>query len=126
LELRLPLTQAYRLALDDLVGAPEVADPRIRREARKVNGRTAIPLTRQPNGVQAWKIAIPTRQSTPQSRTHDGHESLYVLPGQMRLAFGDRDLVLGAGEAAEFDTQLPQWFGSTGVRARSRHEEPAG
>jgi hypothetical protein len=30
----------------------------------------------------------------------------------MRLA--DRDLVLGAGEAAEFDTTLPHWFGSTG------------
>jgi hypothetical protein len=24
------------------------------------------------------------------------------------------DLVLGAGEAAEFDTRLPHWFGSTG------------
>jgi DNA-binding XRE family transcriptional regulator len=27
---------------------------------------------------------------------------------------GDRDLVLGLGEAAEFDTQVPHWFGSTG------------
>jgi hypothetical protein len=32
----------------------------------------------------------------------------------MRLVLGDRDLVLEAGEAAEFETQLPHWFGSTG------------
>ena len=32
----------------------------------------------------------------------------------MRLILGDRDLVLGVGEAAEFDTQVPHWFGSTG------------
>ena len=32
----------------------------------------------------------------------------------MRLVLGDKDFVLGVGEAAEFDTQLPHWFGSTG------------
>ena len=37
-----------------------------------------------------------------------------MLSGRMRLILGDHDLVLGAGEAAEFDTQLPHWFGSTG------------
>ena len=39
---------------------------------------------------------------------------LYVLSGQMRLVMGDQNLVLGIGEAAEFDTQVPHWFGSTG------------
>ena len=48
LELLLPLTQVYRVPLDDLVGAPEVGDPRIRLKARRVNGRTVLPLTRQP------------------------------------------------------------------------------
>ena len=32
----------------------------------------------------------------------------------MRLVLGDHDLVLGAGEAAEFDTRVPNWLGSTG------------
>ena len=32
----------------------------------------------------------------------------------MRLVLGDKDLVLKAGEAAEFDTQVPHWFGSAG------------
>ena len=46
LELLLPLAQIYRVPLDDLVGAPEVGDPRIRLKPRRVNGRTVLPLTR--------------------------------------------------------------------------------
>jgi transcriptional regulator with XRE-family HTH domain len=117
LELLLPLAQAYRVALDDLVGAPEVGDPRIRLKPRRVNGRTVLPLTRQPGGVQAWKIIIPRTQSKPNPRVHEGYEWLYVLSGRMRLILGDQDLVLGVGEAAEFDTKLPHWFGSTGEGA---------
>ena len=113
LELLLPLAQVYRVPLDDLVGAPEVGDPRIRLKPRRVNGRTVLPLT-HPGGVQAWKIVIPKGQSTPKLRTHDGYEWLYVLSGRMRLIQGGQDLVLEVGEAAEFDTQLPHWFGSTG------------
>jgi transcriptional regulator with XRE-family HTH domain len=114
LELLLPLAQTYRVPLDDLVGAPEVGDPRIRLKPRRVNGRTVLPLTR-PGGIQAWKIVIPKSQSEPNPRTHDGFEWLYVLSGQMRLVLGDQDLVLGVGEAAEFDTRVPHWFGSTGA-----------
>ena len=117
LELLLPLARAYRVPLDDLVGAPEVGDPRIRLKPRRVNGRTVLPLTRQPGGVQAWKIIIPRTQSKPNPRVHEGYEWLYVLSGRMRLVLGDRDLVLEAGEAADFDTQLPHWFGSTGEGA---------
>jgi transcriptional regulator with XRE-family HTH domain len=113
LELLLPLAQAYRVPLDDLVGAPEVGDPRIRLKPRRVNGRTVLPLTR-PGGIQAWKIVIPRTQSRPLPRTHDGFEWLYVLSGRMRLVLGEQDLVLRVGEAAEFDTQVPHWFGSTG------------
>jgi transcriptional regulator with XRE-family HTH domain len=113
LELLLPLAQTYRVPIDDLVGAPEVGDPRIRLKPRRVNGRTVLPLT-HPGGIQAWKIVIPKTQSEPNLRTHDGFEWLYVLSGQMRLVMGDQDIVLGIGEAAEFDTRVPHWFGSTG------------
>jgi transcriptional regulator with XRE-family HTH domain len=116
LELLLPLAQAYRVPLDDLVGAPEVGDPRIRLRPRRVNGRTVLPLTR-PGGIQAWKIVIPRTQTRPHPRSHDGFEWLYVLSGRMRLVLGDQDLVLGVGEAAEFDTTVPHWFGSTGEAA---------
>jgi transcriptional regulator with XRE-family HTH domain len=115
LELLLPLAHVYNVPLDDLVGAPEVGDPRIRLKPQRVKGRTVIPLTRQPGGMQAWKIVIPTSKVTPEPRAHDGHEWLYVLSGRMRLILGDHDLILGPGEVAEFDTAVPHWFGSTGV-----------
>ena len=73
-----------------------------------------IPLTRQPGGMQAWKIVIPTSKATPELRAHDGHEWIYVLSGRMRLVLGDQDSLLGPGEVASFDTAVPHWFGSTG------------
>ena len=113
LELLLPLAHAYRVPLDDLVGAPDVGGPADPPEAPKVKGRTVLPLT-PPGGIQAWKILIPATQSTPHLRTHDGDEWLYVLSGRMRLILGDEDLSLGVGEAVEFDTTQPHWFGSHG------------
>jgi transcriptional regulator with XRE-family HTH domain len=114
LELLLALSQAYRVPLDDLVAAPDVGDPRIRLKPGRVKGRTVIPLTGQPDGMQAWKIVIPTSKVDPDPRAHDGYEWIYVLSGHLRLVLGDRDWVLGPGEVATFDTQVPHWFGSTG------------
>lgn len=114
LELLLALSGTYRVPLDDLVGAPDVGDPRIRLKPSRVKGRTAIPLTREPGGVQAWKIVIPTDKVDPEPRAHDGHEWIYVLSGKVRLVLAAQDLVLGPGEVAEFETQVPHWFGSTG------------
>ena len=114
LELLLALSQAYRVPLDDLVGAPEVGDPRIRLKPGRVKGRTVIPLVRQPDAMQAWKIIIPADKVDPEPRAHDGHEWIYVLSGHMRLILGDQDWILTPGEIAEFDTTVPHWFGSTG------------
>ena len=114
LELLLALSHAYRVPLDDLVAAPEEGDPRIQLKPGRVKGRTVIPLTRQPDGMQAWKIVIPTSKVTPEPRAHDGYEWIYVLSGHMRFVLGDQDWVLGPGEVASFDTKVPHWFGSTG------------
>lgn len=114
LELLLPLAQAYRIPLDDLVGAPEVGDPRIRLKPQRINGRTVVPLTRHSGGMQAWKIIIPVTKKVPELRSHEGYEWLYVIAGRMRLILGNHDLVLGPGEVAEFDTNEPHWFGSDG------------
>ena len=114
LELLLPLAAVYRVPLDELVGAPDVGDPRVRLKPKQVNGRTVVPLTGNPNGVQAWKIVIPATQATPRIRAHEGSEWLYVLAGRMRLILGAEDSILGVGEVAEFDTSIPHWFGSTG------------
>jgi quercetin dioxygenase-like cupin family protein len=100
--------------LDDLVAAPEEGDPRIRLRPKRVKGRTVLPLTQQRDGMQAWKIIIPTSKVTPEPRSHDGHEWIYVLSGHVRLLLGDQDLVLAPGDVVEFETQMPHWFGSTG------------
>jgi quercetin dioxygenase-like cupin family protein len=100
--------------LDDLVAAPEEGDRRIRLKPGRVKGRTVIPLTRGPDGLQAWKIVIPVDKVTPEPRAHDGHEWICVLSGHMRFVLGDQDRVLGPGEVASFDTAVPHWFGSTG------------
>lgn len=117
LELLLLLSHVYRVALDDLVGAPDFGDPRVRLKPERVKGRTVIPLTRVPGGPQAWKIVIPAGSVEPQLRSHDGYEWLYVLSGRLRLILGDEDLVLTPGEVVDFDTALPHWFGSTGTES---------
>ncbi|MGW4025274.1 helix-turn-helix domain-containing protein [Streptomyces sp. NPDC005009] len=115
LELLLPIAQAHQVPLDELVGAPPVGDPRIRAsEPIQRYGRTHWPLTRQPGGLQAYKVLEPKRRLEPEPRTHEGYEWLYVLSGRLRLVLGEHDVVLAAGEAAEFDTRVPHWFGSTG------------
>jgi transcriptional regulator with XRE-family HTH domain len=111
LELLLPIAHAHRVPLDELVGAPEVDDPRIQLKPRVRNGRMVVPLTRQAGGLHAWKVIIPPERSEPELRTHEGYEWLYVLSGRMRLILADNDITLEPGEVAEFDTRLPHWFG---------------
>jgi transcriptional regulator with XRE-family HTH domain len=117
LELLLPIAQAHRIPLDELVGAPDIGDPRIRLKPQKRNGRVVVPLTRQPQGMHAWKVVIPPERREPELRTHEGYEWLYVLSGQLRLILGDHDVTMSPGEVAEFDTGLPHWFGAAGDRS---------
>ncbi|MEU8231102.1 XRE family transcriptional regulator [Actinoplanes sp. NPDC048967] len=114
LELLLPLAGAYRVPLDELVGAPPTGDPRIyARPLRHSSGQTILPLSRQATGLQAFKHIIPAGpRAVPDPKTHEGYEWLYVLHGRLRLVLGEHDLVLPEGEAAEFDTRVPHWFGS--------------
>lgn len=114
LELLLPIAQAHRVPLDELVGAPETGDPRVNLRPHQHPGMTVLPLTRQPGPLQAFKLVLPATRNEPDPCTHEGYEWLYVLAGRLRLVLADRDLVMGSGEAAEFDTRLPHWFGSTG------------
>jgi len=116
LELLLPLAHAYRVTLDELVDAPPTGDPRIHLRPIRRNGMTMLALTRRAGGIQAYKIVIPgvSRRKRPDPQTHEGYEWLYVLNGWLRLVLGEQDLVLAPGEAAEFDTRVPHWFGAPG------------
>ena len=109
LELLLPLARAHQVTLDELVGAPATGDPRVHARPIVRNGSTFLPLTRRPGGVQAFKQILPPRSPTGELRkkTHEGYEWLYVLSGRIRLLLGEHDLILAAGEVAEFDTRVP-------------------
>ncbi|HHV21435.1 MAG TPA: helix-turn-helix transcriptional regulator [Propionibacterium sp.] len=113
LEMLLSLSQHYQVPLDDLVGMPEPEDPRIRLQPRQISGgRTVWPLSSSTEGVQAWKIELPPASRPLKLHEHDGYEWFYVLSGTVRLVLGEQDLELEAGEAVEFDTRVPHWFGS--------------
>ena len=114
LELLLPLARAYGVTLDELVDAPPTGDPRIHLRPVSRRGMTMVPLSRQATGIQAYKLVIPgtRRRREPDPQSHEGNEWLYVLDGRLRLVLGEHDVVLAAGEAAEFDTRVPHWFGA--------------
>jgi transcriptional regulator with XRE-family HTH domain len=117
LELLLALARAYQVPLDELVGLPPPGDPRVRARPVRRHGRTLIPLTRQPGGPRAYKMLIPPAEADAEAeqQTHEGYEWMYVLSGHLRLRLADLDFVMKAGEAAEFDTRTPHWFGSAGA-----------
>jgi transcriptional regulator with XRE-family HTH domain len=114
LERLLPLARAYGVTLDELVGAPPTGDPRIHLRPVKRHGMTMLPLTRRSGGIQAYKLVMPAgkRRREPDLQTHEGYEWVYVLNGRLRLILAEHDLVLSPGEAAEFDTRIPHWFGA--------------
>jgi quercetin dioxygenase-like cupin family protein len=43
---------------------------------------------------------------------HEGNDWLYVLHGRLRLLLGDQDLTIEPGDAVEFTTWTPHWFGA--------------
>ena len=116
LELLLPLARAHQVPLDELVDAPPTGDPRVHLRPVQRHGRTYVPLSRRPGGLQAYKVLLPPDGpgEPPELQVHEGHEWMYVLSGRLRLRLGEHDLVLGAGEVAEFDTRVPHSFTNPG------------
>ena len=117
LELLLPLAQAHRVPLDELVGAPATGDPRIYPRPVRRGSATWLPLTRNPGGLNVFKLIMPVNPDPPdhlEQRVHEGHEWLYVITGRLRMALGGQDFMLSDGEAAEFDTRVPHGFANVG------------
>ncbi|MEW2518866.1 helix-turn-helix domain-containing protein [Actinacidiphila alni] len=143
LELLLHLAAAYGVPLDELTGtAPPAPTPARTPPAptarRRGDDKTVLPLTHYVGGVHAHKHVLPAadeRPARPRLSSHEGYEWLCVLSGRLWLALGEHDLVLTAGEVAEFDTRTPHGvanagptgpveylavFGPQGERLRSR------
>lgn len=110
------LADALGVRVDDLLPRRKVRDPRIKSTARKYDGLTVWPLAGQGSagGLEAMKMRIHASRNKPPDPlpVHEGHHWMYVLKGTMRLRLGDEDFEVKPGEAVEFSTWTPHWFGA--------------
>lgn len=110
------LAAALSVSTDDLLRAPAAEDPRVKGASQTHDGVTYWPLTHNgpAAGLHAFKIRVSARRRTPPSEfpVHDGQDWMYVLSGRLRLILGERDFTIKPGEAVEFSTWTPHWFGT--------------
>ncbi|MFE3502669.1 helix-turn-helix domain-containing protein [Kitasatospora sp. NPDC059160] len=128
LEVLLRLAQEYGASLDELAGTAPAppAGTTTRRRRTDATEKSVLPLTRYVGGLHAHKHVLPAAATTadadapparPRQSSHDGYEWLCVLYGRLRLALGDQDLILVAGDVAEFDTRTPHGVANAGTDA---------
>ncbi|MET8165824.1 XRE family transcriptional regulator [Streptomyces sp. NPDC005329] len=120
LEVVLQLAKEYGVSLDELAGtAPApAAEPRASAPLSFGDDKAVLPLTRYVGGLHAHKHVLPAvadPPARPRQVSHEGHEWLCVLYGRLWLALGDKDLVLVAGDVAEFDTRTPHGVANAGA-----------
>jgi transcriptional regulator with XRE-family HTH domain len=110
------LAAALGVSTDELLGSSVPEDPRVRSVPRSHDGLTVWPLTRRGSaaGLHAYKVHISAERRTPPDElaVHEGHDWLYVLSGRLRLLLGEDDLTIDPGDAVEFTTWTPHWFGA--------------
>jgi len=111
-----PLADALGVSTDELLSPAGVPDPRVASRSIRRNGLTMWPLNHvgSTNRSQTYKMHIPaSRCHVPATLpVHDGHDWMYVLSGRLRLVLGDEYLAIEPGEAVEFVTTTPHWFGA--------------
>jgi len=110
------LAAALGVTADDLLRARRREDPRVRGCPRTHAGLTLWPLNHSGagGGPQAFEVRVSPERDTPPAvlPVHEGQDWLYVLSGRLRLLLDDQDLTIEPGEAAEFTTWRPHWFGA--------------
>ncbi|HMJ33135.1 MAG TPA: helix-turn-helix domain-containing protein [Baekduia sp.] len=110
------LCAALGVSADELLASAPPQDPRIHGEPWKCDGMTMWPLMHRghSSALRAYKIHIGARKRRPPEKlpVHEGHDWIYVLAGRLRLLLGDQSFVIEPGEAVEFTTWTPHWFGA--------------
>ncbi|MEV8527201.1 MULTISPECIES: helix-turn-helix domain-containing protein [unclassified Streptomyces] len=119
LEVVLQLAKEYGVSLDELAGnAPARAvEPRSTAPHSFGDDKAVLPLTRYVGGLHAHKHVLPAVEDPPvrpRQVSHEGYEWLCVLYGRLWLALANQDLVLTAGDVAEFDTRTPHGVANAG------------
>jgi transcriptional regulator with XRE-family HTH domain len=110
------LAAALGVTADELLLSAPTEDPRVRVRPQTFNDLTMWPLSRRgpASGPHAFKILVHATRRTPPDPlpVHEGHDWLYVLDGRLRLVLGDHEHTIEPGEAVEFATWTPHWFGA--------------
>ena len=114
LDVLLPLAAGLQVGLDALLEMTTDEDVVIRPAPSQANDRTTWTLSRPDGNTVAVKVRLEPTQAQPRKRVHPGHDWLFVLTGRIRLSLGEREIVVNAGEAAEFATMTPHAFGAIG------------
>jgi transcriptional regulator with XRE-family HTH domain len=111
------LAKALDTTVDELLADDDDDDVVIRpTRSEGGNGSVQWPLTRlhDPSGRIVAKMRLPASKERPDPRVHPGRDWFYVLEGTARLLLGEREHLVQAGQAAEFDTMTPHWIAGYG------------
>lgn len=107
LDVLLPLAGALDVDLDALLDVRRDDDVVIRPSPHGVGGHTTWMLSRPTSARVAVKMRVSPVEGPVEQRVHPGHDWFFVLEGRVRLHLGDREIIVDAGEAAEFATMTP-------------------
>ena len=107
LDVLLPLATALQVDLDALLAANDDDDVVIRPRADFSGTHTTWMLSRGTSSTVALKMRVTPTARPVEQRVHPGHDWFFVLEGRVLLSLGDREIVVEAGEAAEFSTMTP-------------------
>lgn len=103
------LASALDTTVDHVLALEDQEDVVIRPARNQIgNGVIHWPLNRpeDPSGRVVAKMRIPASKKTT-TGVHPGRDWFYVLEGTARLVLGDREHLVQAGHAAEFNTMTP-------------------
>jgi transcriptional regulator with XRE-family HTH domain len=137
LDVLLPLASALQVDLDLLLAVHGDDDVVLRPRPSTSGDRTTWMLSRPTDSRIAIKMRLEPSTDATEPRVHPGHDWFFVLDGRVRLVLGEREVVVEAGEAADFATMTPHAlaaidgpaelimiFDRDGHRAHVHHADP--
>jgi transcriptional regulator with XRE-family HTH domain len=117
LDVLLPLAAALQVDIDALLDADVNDDVVIRPTMSRSGKRTTWMLSRPTANTVAIKMRLEPIRARLEQRVHPGHDWFFVLEGRVQLSLGDREIVVEAGEAADFATMTPHAINAVGGAA---------
>ncbi len=116
LDVLVTLSDALQTDIATLLEVTEDRDVVIRPVPSESEGQTIWMLNRSngPGDAVAVKMRLEPTDAPGEQRVHPGHDWFFVLSGAVRLFLADREVIVNAGEAAEFSTMTPHSFQAHG------------